>query len=102
MPDDRCYFLKLNIRHIRTKKKQKQHYSKLESIRGQMNPHFIFNSLNSINYFIARATGCPPTLYFKFFQTYQGFLNNMSHEYISLSDEIDSIEDYLNSISAIW
>ena len=65
------------------KESQKQHYLKLESIRGQMNPHFIFNSLNSINYFIAKSDRLSANRYISnFSKLIRSFLNNMSQEYI--------------------
>lgn len=86
----------LNTRQIRIKETQKQHFLKLESIRGQMNPHFIFNSLNSINYFIAKSDRLSANRYISnFSKLIRSFLNNMSQEYISLNDEIASIHDYL-------
>jgi len=86
----------LNNRQIRIKEKQKQQYLKLESIRGQMNPHFIFNSLNSINYFIANNERLAANRYIaNFSKLIRSFLSNMSQEYISLKDEIASIQDYL-------
>jgi hypothetical protein len=89
-------FVMLNNRQIRMKEKQKQHHLKLESIRGQMNPHFIFNSLNSINYFIAKSDRLSANRYIaNFSKLIRAFLINMSHEYVSLSDEIASLQDYL-------
>jgi ligand-binding sensor domain-containing protein len=81
---------------IRMREQQKQHYLKLEGIRGQMNPHFIFNSLNSINYFIAKSDRISANRYIaSFSKLIRGFLNNMSQDYIPLADEIASISDYL-------
>jgi sensor histidine kinase YesM len=42
----------LYIRQLNQRAAQKQDALRLQSLQGQMNPHFIFNSLNSINYFI--------------------------------------------------
>jgi hypothetical protein len=90
------FLLYLNNHRIRMKEKQKQQYLKLETVRGQMNPHFIFNSLNSINYFIARSDRLSANRYIaNFSKLIRSFLNNMSQEYIPLSDEIASIKDYL-------
>lgn len=86
----------INNRQIHLKENQKQQYLKLESIRGQMNPHFIFNSLNSINYFIANHDSLAANRYISnFSKLIRSFLSNMSQEYIGLADEIDSLEDYL-------
>lgn len=89
-------FAVLNYRQIRFKEQQKQNYLKLQSIRGQMNPHFIFNSLNSINYFIAKSDRLSANRYIaSFSKLIRSFLTNMSNEYICLPDEIESLQDYL-------
>ena len=89
-------FFVMNIRQVRIKENQKQQYLKLESIRGQLNPHFIFNSLNSINYFIAKSDRLSANRYIaNFSKLIRAFLSNMSQDYVPLSEEIESLEDYL-------
>jgi streptogramin lyase len=81
---------------IRLKEKQKQDWLKLESLRGQMNPHFVFNSLNSINYFISRSDKLSANRYIAdFSKLIRSMLTNLSRDYIRLTDEIESIEEYL-------
>ena len=46
-----------NVQQLESEKKQSDLYNKtieleMQALRAQMNPHFIFNSLNSINRFI--------------------------------------------------
>jgi ligand-binding sensor domain-containing protein len=86
----------LYIRQIRLKEKNKQDQLRLEGLRGQMNPHFVFNSLNSINYFISNSDRLSANRYItSFSRLIRSILNHMSHEYINLADEIASLEEYL-------
>lgn len=84
------------FRQVRLKNSQIQNQLKLESLRGQMNPHFIFNSLNSINYFISQNDRLSANRYIAdFSKLIRSILNNMSGEFISLAKEIDLLQDYL-------
>lgn len=85
------------FRQINLSNKNIQNQLKLESLRGQMNPHFIFNSLNSINYFISQNDRLSANRYIAdFAKLIRSILTNMSAEYVPLSKEIESIQDYLN------
>jgi hypothetical protein len=84
------------IRNIKQKERQKQDELKLQSLRGQMNPHFIFNSLNSINYFISNNDRLSANRYIAdFSRLIRSILANMGNNFIPFENEISSIEDYL-------
>jgi|WetSurMetagenome_2_1015567.scaffolds.fasta_scaffold01697_5 hypothetical protein len=84
------------IRNMREKNMQKLDEMKLHSLRGQMNPHFIFNSLNSINYFISNNDRLSANRYIAdFSRLIRSILSNMGSNFIPVGDEISSIEDYL-------
>lgn len=84
------------FRQIRLKARQKEGELRLESLRGQMNPHFIFNSLNSINYFISRNDKLMANQYIAdFSRLIRSILQNHSSDYIPLEKEIESLNDYL-------
>jgi ligand-binding sensor domain-containing protein len=84
------------IRQVRNKERQKQETLKLQTLQGQMNPHFIFNSLNSINYFISNNDKLSANRYIAdFARLIRSILHNMNHSYITLEKEIESVEDYL-------
>ncbi len=90
------YFVYTYNRQIRLKARQQQDELKLESLRGQMNPHFIFNSLNSINYFISQNDRLSANRYISdFSRLIRSFLGNLSSDYIPLEKEIESLKDYL-------
>lgn len=86
----------LVIRQIQLKAKQRQNELKLESLRGQMNPHFIFNALNSVNYFISNNDKISANSYIAdFSRLIRSILNNLSHDFIPFENELESIRDYL-------
>jgi LytS/YehU family sensor histidine kinase len=61
-----------------------------------MNPHFIFNSLNSINYFISQNDRLSANRYIAdFSRLIRSILGNLSQEYIPLNKELESLNDYL-------
>lgn len=86
----------LYIRQIRLKSQKREGELRLESLRGQMNPHFIFNSLNSINYFISRNDKLMANLYIAdFSRLIRSILTDLSVDYIPFEKEIESLGDYL-------
>lgn len=67
-----------------------------EAARLQMNPHFIFNSLNSIQGFIASNEPFQAKRYLaKFARLMRLILENAREEFIPLQNEIDILENYL-------
>ncbi len=67
------------------------------ALRAQMNPHFIFNSLNSIQYFITENDKKSANLYLYIFsELIRKVLDNSKKTSISLDDEIEYISLYLN------
>ncbi|MBI3136646.1 MAG: histidine kinase [Bacteroidetes bacterium] len=77
------------------KRQALQHQSKLLS--SQLNPHFIYNSLNSIQYYILDENREPALNYIsEFSKLMRTVLNNSLKEYITLSDEISFLEAYIS------
>ena len=79
-------------------KLQKKHnlFLDLKSMRTQMNPHFIFNALNSVNGFIARNDELNANKYLiRFSKLMRSVLDNSESDFIPLSDEISLLELYL-------
>lgn len=78
---------------IRTKNKK----IALQSLRREMNPHFIFNSLNSVNQYIAENNELAANRYLT---TYSGLMRTVmehSHkDFVPLSVEIEQLKEYLN------
>jgi LytS/YehU family sensor histidine kinase len=68
----------------------------LRLLRAQMNPHFIFNSINSINNFILRKDTLQASNYLlQFAQLMRMILDNSAAQYISLVHELEFIKNYL-------
>jgi tetratricopeptide (TPR) repeat protein/anti-sigma regulatory factor (Ser/Thr protein kinase) len=66
------------------------------SLTQQIKPHFIFNSLNSLHYYLARNDN---ELSIKFLEKFSDLiriiLNNSQHETIPIQDELDALQLYL-------
>lgn len=67
----------------------------LKSLRSQMNPHFIFNALNSVNSFIATNDERTANKYLSdFSQLMRSVLENSEEDFIPLENEIELLELY--------
>ncbi|WP_258540874.1 tetratricopeptide repeat protein [Parvicella tangerina] len=68
----------------------------LKSLRTQMNPHFIFNSLNSVNSFISKNDDRSANKYLsRFSQLMRLVLENSKYDFVSLESELKIIELYM-------
>ncbi len=71
------------------------HYMQL-ALRKQMNPHFIFNSLNSIQSFILQNDKLSANIYLsKFSGLMRQVFENSRHELISLKKELEMLKLYV-------
>ena len=83
---------------IQSSKRQKRKIKALEteSLRSYMNPHFISNSLNSINYYILKNNRETASNYIiKFSKLIRRILNNSDQEFISIKEELESLAMYI-------
>ena len=90
------------IRQIRKEEEIKSSFEKqlasveLSALRAQMNPHFIFNSLNSIENFIIKNDTFKAAEYINdFARLMRLILQNSRSKYINLQDEIEALDLYL-------
>jgi LytS/YehU family sensor histidine kinase len=68
----------------------------MQALRAQMNPHFIFNSLNSINGFMLQNNKTQASDYLtKFSRLIRLILQNSQAALISLESELESLQLYL-------
>lgn len=68
----------------------------LRSLRSQMNPHFIFNALNSVNNYIAKNDERSANKYLSDFSALmRSVLENSEEDFIPLQKEIDLLKLYL-------
>ncbi|NNF23091.1 MAG: histidine kinase [Saprospiraceae bacterium] len=72
-------------------------HSKQKLLRTQLNPHFIFNALNSIQQYIYQEKNPQLTADYlaKFARLTRRILNYSKEDYILLKDEIAFLEDYI-------
>ena len=69
---------------------------KLENFRSQMNPHFIFNALNSIqDYIITNNKNLAADYLGKFANLMRIYLNQSAQDVITLHEEITTLNQYL-------
>lgn len=95
-------FFWLRFRLLRRKEEKKTLMNKkiaeleMEAVRAQINPHFIFNCLNSIQYYIVEHDHQSAQRYLTSFATLiRHTLDYSRHSSIKLSDEINYLENYL-------
>jgi hypothetical protein len=70
--------------------------TKIEALRSQMNPHFIFNAINSIQYFILKNDSEKAMAFLgKFSRLIRKTLENSKNNLIKLSAEIDYLHSYM-------
>ena len=91
-------------------KEDLDHYMQV-ALRKQMNPHFIFNSLNSIQSFILQNDKLSANIYLsKFAGLMRKVLENSQHHLITLSKEIEVLKLYIeleeqrfdNKFNVVW
>jgi tetratricopeptide (TPR) repeat protein len=69
----------------------------MQALRAQMNPHFIFNSLNSINHFILQNNKAQASEYLtKFSRLVRMILQNSQAPLIPLESELEALQLYLD------
>ena len=87
---------KKNIEIEKVKYKQELNKSKLAALKSQMNPHFIFNALNSIQEFILSNKKELASNYLAdFADLMRSYLQHSQEDAVSLHDEIETLDLYL-------
>jgi hypothetical protein len=90
---------KWRVRQRFRKEEQNRKLRELEltAIRSQMNPHFLFNALNSVQNLVQQNKGREAHLYLSDFAgLIRKVLNNSEKEEVSLAEELEMIRQYLN------
>lgn len=90
------------IRRVKQQEEEKRKVEKVISqyqmmaLQAQMNPHFIFNAINSIQSFILKNETQPAYDYLsKFSKLVRLVLNNSTRNVISLSKEVETLKLYI-------
>lgn len=87
---------KLRQKHFQTQLEKKNLEIERRLLRSQMNPHFIFNSLNSIQSYISGNDSFTAMTYLsKFARLMRFILDNSRKSMILFSDEINTLELYM-------
>lgn len=73
---------------------QERQTAEMQNLKNELDPHFIFNSLNSLLPLITSDTAKAHIFTTKLAQVYKYLLLNKEHELITLSEELRFIEDY--------
>ena len=97
-------YLVFMLRLYNIKKKQRIEYERkvqmsrieLKALRAQMNPHFIFNSLNSIQHYIFHTKSDEAIKFLnKFARLVRIILNNSEKPTVSVGEDIEALKLYL-------
>lgn len=82
---------------LKEKEKEKELvFLKLENLRSQMNPHFVFNALNSIqDYILLNKKNVAGDYLGKFADLMRMYLYHSTKAFISLEEEIEALDQYL-------
>lgn len=90
------------VRHIEREEKLKTDFNKqlsetrMQALRAQMNPHFVFNCLNSINRYIIKSDVKTSSLYLtKFAKLIRLILDNSEYQLVVLSNELEALSLYI-------
>lgn len=71
--------------------------TELKALRSQMNPHFIFNSLNSISDYMAKNDiGKAEAYLLKFAQLTRAILENSEKKWITLKEDLELMKIYMD------
>lgn len=82
----------------RRKERARKEVAELETrvLRSQMNPHFIFNALNSINAYVQRHDAEGASTYLsKFAKLMRAVLENSRHAEVPLQEDLDALRGYI-------
>lgn len=92
------YYIYKELKRIRKKHEYEKQLFELErkALRLQMNPHFIFNTLNSIQYFILKNDTLSSNKYLTMFSKLMRLvLNNSQYSTILVKEELETLKLYI-------
>ncbi len=96
------FIIRQKIRKIKEDAEKKTQISKqigeleMKALQSQMNPHFVFNSINSIqNFVLGNQTDDALKYLAHFSQLLRSVLNFASLKYISIAEELEFLDHYI-------
>ena len=69
--------------------------AELQLLKAQINPHFLFNNLNVLSSLIKKDTTAADEFITRFSKLYRYLLKSKNKDFVSLSEELDFLNDYL-------
>ncbi|MEM9531444.1 MAG: sensor histidine kinase [Pseudomonadota bacterium] len=75
--------------------KEKRRAAELDALKNQLNPHFLFNTLNNIYALALKSSDRTPDAVAKLAGILDYVLYRCNGEFVSLGDEIEMIKDYI-------
>jgi two-component system, sensor histidine kinase YesM len=77
--------------------KRKNKEIALQSLRREMNPHFIFNSLNSVNQFISQNKELEANKYLtNYSNLMRSMMENSNSDFVTIGNEVEQLKKYLD------
>jgi hypothetical protein len=95
------YFIAIAVREYRSAQlKQSElaralHVAELRLLKSQLNPHFLFNALNTVRSLIADNPARAQSAVTRLANTLRYTLSSRQNELVTLSQELDIVADYL-------
>ena len=90
-------FFRLDRKRRRERFEKEAAHLETQALRSQMNPHFIFNALNSINAFIQRNEPDDASSYLtRFARVMRSVLENSRHPTVPLHDDLETLRGYMD------
>jgi putative methionine-R-sulfoxide reductase with GAF domain/ligand-binding sensor domain-containing protein len=87
---------RLATERILMETKQQMADIEMQALRAQMNPHFIFNCLNSINRYIVKSDQATASLYLtRFAKLIRLILDNSNSKTVTLTNELEALRLYI-------
>lgn len=87
---------KLKAEKVLTDTRQRMAEAEMQALRAQMNPHFIFNCLNSINRYIVKSDQQTASLYLtRFAKLIRLILDNSNSKAVTLTNELEALRLYI-------
>ncbi len=96
------YYLVMNARSLRERVQAEERLrtlvkeSELNMLKSQINPHFLFNSLNSVSSLIMSNPAEAQEMIHRLSDFIRYSLKHRESEYVTLKEEIGRMEDYLS------
>ena len=99
--------VRIRIQSVRKQEQVKSHFNsrlaevEMQALRAQMNPHFLFNCLNSINGFILKNNAEEASDYLtKFSRLMRLILHNSKSSIVPIKNELEALQLYVHMESA--